>query len=116
MEDLRVFVDLLQDSGSAFPIGIAEEDLTEVMCVHQLDQLSDAIGIELVEYIVEEENGLTVRTSGEKVELCQFQGDKEAFLLSLTSVQAQFFSFNGPKQIVFVDAFLGSPRLKISFS
>ena len=61
------------------PIGVCNEYLSELVAGHEFHDLLHAVGIELVEDIIEQEQGrgLVIRPFQE-VKLCQFQGDDKA--------------------------------------
>ena len=72
-------------------VGVGDEDLTELLASDELHDLFDAAGIELVEDVVEQQDGGAASIGAfEEVELCKFQCNNEGFVLSLTA-----FSFDG---------------------
>lgn len=69
-------------------LGIGEEDLPEAVAADKGDKLLHTLQIELIEDVVEKEDGLLLRVEADIVELSQLQCQRETFLLSLRTILA----------------------------
>ena len=66
-----------------FSIGVGDEYLSEVIGRDQFDDLFHPLGIELVENIVEQQDGSRFALSLQEIVLSQFQGNQVGFALPL---------------------------------
>ena len=64
-------------------LGVGDKDLSETVASHQVDDAVHAPVVEFVENIVEEQHGFEAHAVFGVVELSQFDGDDEGFLLPL---------------------------------
>ena len=75
-----------EDLVEVLPIGVGNENLAVAIVGHEAHDSLDALCIEFVENIVQEQQRSRRRNRAfEEVELCQFQRDDEGFVLSLTA-------------------------------
>ena len=84
MEDSVVALGALEDFVEVLAVGVGDEDLSEGIAGDEVDDLFDALGIELVEDVVEQEQGSGLAACPlEKIELGELEGDDVGLVLSL---------------------------------
>lgn len=72
-----------QKSGHAVRVRISNEYLPEIIAGHQLDDLVHPLFIELVEYIIEKQNGLLSVVLPDEIEFRKLERYQEGLLLTL---------------------------------
>ena len=85
-------------------VAVGNEDLTETFAGHDADQLFDALHVELVEDVVQQQDRPNRTVAGYQIELGQLQRDEKRLLLSLGTVFAQRIVAEGHTQVVTVHA------------
>ena len=67
-----------------FPVGIRQEDLSEMVAAHQLDNLLYSCGVQFVEDIVEQEQRTGMAACLlQEIKLSQFESNEEGLVLPL---------------------------------
>ena len=74
---------VVEECLDAAGLGVGEEDLAEAVAADEGDELAYAVEVELVEDVVEQEDGFLAGVVEEVLELGQFEGKCEALLLPL---------------------------------
>ena len=94
-----------EDLVEVVTVRVGDEDLSEGVTGDKIDDLLYASGIELVEDVVEQEQGSGGRgCPAEKVKLGQFQGEHECLCLSLTALAPHGVVADEHLQVVAVNA------------
>ena len=72
-----------QDAFEPHLVAVGDENLSEAFVRNDADQLFDPLHVELVEDVVQQQDGTVAAVCGDDVVLREFQRDEERFLLSL---------------------------------
>ena len=97
-----------EDAVEVVAVGVGDEDLSKVVAAHIVDNATHAAGIELVENIVEQQEGRAPLTVVFEIEeLRQFHGDEEGLDLSLRGFSAHAVAVHLQVEVVLVGAVEG---------
>ena len=105
----------LENGSQVLTVRIGDKYLSESLGAYELYDSLDALGVEFVEDIVEEENRLA-----QIQRLCEFHGKEEGFLLSLACDSLEGIVVIGigdeHLEFVFVDALRGPSEDEVTLS
>ena len=107
LEDAVADIGVLKQTFNALLLGVGDEHLTEMVVAHQTDQLHHTLVIELVEDVVQQQNGLVTNLLIVVLELCQTDGNHKRLLLPLRTELFQRMPVEVEFQVVLVDAHIG---------
>ena len=87
-----------EDVGEVLTVGVSDKDLTEIIALHHLYDSFHPLAVEPVEDVIEEKDRLADVQS-----LCQFHGENEGTLLTLTADLLERILAQTHIKVIFVD-------------
>jgi hypothetical protein len=76
-------IERLEELCGAFGVGVADKNLAESVVVNHANQAFYPLCVELVEHVVEQQDGLSAERLMKHFKRCEFEGNQETFLLAL---------------------------------
>ena len=102
-----VDVGILKQPLNALLLGVGDEHLPKVVVAHQPDELHHPLVIELIEDVIQQQNGFVANLLIVIFKLGQTYGDHERFLLALRPELLQRVTVKAKFQVVLMDAHIG---------
>lgn len=99
-----VDVGIVKQTFHTFPLCVSNENLSEMVVADQTDQFHHALVVQLVENVIQKQNGLVANLLIVKLELSQAYRHDKRFLLALRTEFLQLMSIKFKLQIVLMDA------------
>ena len=109
MADIGVFKKTL----NALLLSVGYEDLSKMVITHQTHKLHHTLVVELVEDVIQQQNGLVTNLLVVVFKLRQTDGNHERFLLALRAKLLQRMPVKEKLQVVLVNAYVGVTRIGI---
>ena len=76
-------IERLEELCGAFGVGVADKNLAESVVVNHANQAFYPLCVELVEHVVEQQDGLSAERLMKHFKRGEFEGNQETFLLAL---------------------------------
>jgi hypothetical protein len=105
-----------KDALDAICGGVTEENLTEPFIPHKVNELRNTIVIQLVENIIQQEQGSGLGHFADIIKLTQFQCHRKGLLLSLGAKAFGRETIDEKGEVVLVDAAGGKAKGVVTFS